>query len=172
ILLSVGEVVDDPAFAKEQNRAILKTIFDVPTIEKKIATHVHQISKLAAKLPLSEVDVKANLITIYGFDSLCAVQLTACLGSEFGIELAPALMLDLYTISDLAGHIHNQLKVNSLCDEPESYEEEIMPLKEIQETIAKHVHSISKLASKMPVAELDLNANLITDYGFDSLAAV
>ncbi|CAG8438120.1 11242_t:CDS:2 [Acaulospora colombiana] len=175
ILLSVGEVVADPAFAEEQRRATPKDIPDVPSIEQRIVTHVHLISKLAAKLPLSEIDVKANLITTYGFDSLCAVQLTACLGSEFGIELAPALMLDLYTISDLAGHIHDQLKSNQLFDEPECYEEEeeeVMPLKEIQETIAKLVHSISKLASKGSVEDLDLNANLITDYGFDSLAAV
>ncbi|CAG8432958.1 11019_t:CDS:2 [Diversispora eburnea] len=169
IIVSVGELTEDPAFASSSEQST-QNVMDIITIEQKISEYVRQVSKLAAKLPIDEVDVKANLITVYGFDSLGAVQLVACLKDEFGIELAPAIMLELYTISDLAQHIHKQLKSNV----SEKIEEviEVMPIKEIREIISKHVHSISKLASKLQLNELNLNANLISDYGFDSLAAV
>ncbi|CAG8507758.1 11086_t:CDS:2, partial [Dentiscutata heterogama] len=176
ILLSAGEIVVEPDFeglsSKRSSRVEdPKKVMDVSQIEKKIAVHVHQVSKLASKLPINEIDMKANLITVYGFDSLGAVQLTACLKDEFGLELAPALIVDHYTISDLAIYIHQRLNEKEkvvLCENAN----EVMPLKQIQSKIASQVHAVSKVAAKIPLDQLDFNANLITDYGFDSLAAV
>ncbi|CAG8461189.1 3686_t:CDS:2 [Cetraspora pellucida] len=173
ILLSTGEIVVEPNFDAPSSKrsshvADPKKIMDVSSIEKKIAIHVHQVSKLASKLLVNEIDMKANLITVYGFDSLGAVQLTACLKDEFGIELAPALIVDHYTIADLAVHIYKQLNEKVLCENIN----EVMPLKQIQSQIASQVHAVSKVAAKIPLDQLNFNANLITDYGFDSLAAV
>ncbi|CAI2166280.1 17371_t:CDS:2 [Funneliformis geosporum] len=184
ILISIGEKSNQVQPKKSSGRNL--PLIDLQTVERKICVHVHRISKLAARKPVSEIDVQANLITTYGFDSLGAVQLTACLKEEFDIEVAPALLMDLPTISGLAGHVLKQLpSSNMICEEPiseeefEEYEieevvenENVLTIKQIQEKIASHVHAISKIAAKIPKNELNFKANLITDYGFDSLAAV
>ncbi|CAB4374211.1 unnamed protein product [Rhizophagus irregularis] len=175
IITSVGEIVQDPMSVVDikEKKPKKKPLMTLETIQQKIAVNVHKVSKLASKLSIDQIDFKVNLITTYGFDSLAAVQLTACLKDEFGIEIAPALLLDLPTISDLAGHILKQLSTlnSEVYDEGED-ENPTISLEEIQENITSHVHMISKLASKIPKNELNINANLITDYGFDSLAAV
>lgn len=186
ILISIGEESNEvPSKSRSRNVKFSPQapIVDLKSIERKICVHVHRISKLAAKKPVSEIDVQANLITSYGFDSLGAVQLTACLKEEFGIEVAPALLMDLPTISGLAGHVLKQLPPpsNVIYEEPLSISEEeeevveevtALTIQQIQEKIASHVHAISKVAGKIPKNQLNVNANLITDYGFDSLAAV
>lgn len=175
IITSVGEIVQDPTNVVDikEKKPKKKPLMTLETIQQKIAVNVHKVSKLASKLSIDQIDFKVNLITTYGFDSLAAVQLTACLKDEFGIEIAPALLLDLPTISDLAGHILKQLSTlnSEVYDEGED-ENPTISLEDIQENITSHVHMISKLASKIPKNELNINANLITDYGFDSLAAV
>ncbi|CAG8441602.1 13526_t:CDS:2 [Ambispora gerdemannii] len=169
IVIKAGEIAKEPRSRPVSGYFAKKPpLMQVPEIEQKIAKQVQRVSKLAAKD--SVIDVKSNLIITYGFDSITAVQLTACLKEEFGIEIAPALLLDLPSISDLANHIFKQITPN--YTQEEDIEEPTLPILEIQKTITQQVHKVSKFASKIPLEKIDVTANLITEYGFDSLTAV
>ncbi|CAG8494441.1 2517_t:CDS:2 [Ambispora leptoticha] len=168
IVIKVGEIAKEPRSRPASGYFAKKPpTMQIPEIEQKISKQVQRVSKLAAKE--SVIDVNSNLLMTYGFDSITAVQLTACLKEEFGIEIAPALLLDLPSISELANHIFKQI---TQIQEPEDTEVSGPPISEIQKTITQQVHKVSKLASQIPLEQINISANLITEYGFDSLAAV
>ncbi|RIA84254.1 hypothetical protein C1645_423296 [Glomus cerebriforme] len=123
ILISFGE--QDPAFEVNSNSNISTSEEEIDddseddenlklsSIQEKITWHVHLISKVASKIPKNKLNINANLITDYGFDSLAAVQLTASMKQSFGVEVAPALLYDVHTIADLSDHIHKLLNKKS-----------------------------------------------------------
>nr|CAG8565796.1 15096_t:CDS:10 [Entrophospora candida] len=143
-------------------------ILETLTIENKIISQVHKVSRVASKSPIKEIDTKSNLIQTYAFDSITAVQLVSCLKEEFGIEMSPALILDLPTISELAEHISKQL--SATANYPK--QPQIIKLSKVQSSLIDQIRKISRLAAKIPIEMIDIQANIITDFGLDSLAAL
>jgi len=120
---SVAPPPSSPTFASPPSPTFAPP--SVAEIESTLSNHVRQISRIAAKL--EQLEPKANIITDYGFDSLAAVQLTALIRASFQIEVAPAVVYDIYTISGLAEHIYSLMSSRS----PRGRRREVVQDKEI-----------------------------------------